>query len=63
MSHAQKWSENVGFLNLAINANDRFCFSVHPALARRGSFYVRELRYLQSRGVQIVPPLVAYVAP
>ena len=63
MSQARRWSENEQFLDRSIKAKDRFCFSVDPALARRGSYYTQELRYLHSRGVQVVPPLEAYIAP
>ena len=62
MSPNARWSANTQFLQAAINANDCFCFSHHPSLARRGSYFFHELRFLRSRNVGVVPLLDAYIA-
>ena len=58
---AARWSANVQFLKAAIAQKDRFVFSHPPALARRGSSFFREIRFLASQGVRLAPLMDAYV--
>ena len=62
MSPAARWAANVHFLQAAIAQKDCIVFSHHPARARRGSSFFKELRYLHACGVRVVPTLNAYVA-
>ena len=48
---AQRWSENLHFLNRTLTRGDRIVFSHPPRRANPGSTYDRELRYLRARGV------------
>ena len=61
MTPARRWSANRAFLDMAIIRNDKFVFSHHPARARRGSSFFREIVYLQSRGVVVQPTQDAYI--
>ena len=51
LNPTEKWAENKRFLDRAINGQDQFVFSHPPFLARPGSWYDLELRYLRSRGI------------
>ena len=61
MDAAARWEANSTFLNNAIAQKDKFVFSHHPVLACRGSSFFRELIYLQSRGVPVLPTQDAHV--
>ena len=50
---AFQWNANCYFLALMNAANDRFVFSSDPRLARPGSWFFQELRYLRSCGVSL----------
>ena len=63
MTAAVRLCRNVSFLRSALWNRDRFCFSAHPLVARRGSFFFHELRFLRAHGVHIIPSLDAYIAP
>lgn len=61
MSPAHRWRLNRGFLQDAIDRNDKFVFSHHPLSARRASSYFKEIRFLRSQGVRVLPSQVAFV--
>ena len=50
LSEAQKWSINRQFLYRAIKRGDEIHLATPPGLAKPGTFYYRELRYLESHG-------------
>lgn len=62
MNRSSQWAENVRFLQTAIADDTCLVFSHHPTLARRGSFYYNELRFLHSKGIRLDPLLDAYVS-
>ena len=64
MSPSQQWAANVKFLDRAIARGDTFYLATPAANARAGSWYARELKYLNSRGytinsegTQMLPPV------
>jgi hypothetical protein len=61
MSPSQQWAANVSFLNAVIGHRDSLVFSHHPRQARLGSSFYRELMYLRSRGVTVMPTQDAHV--
>lgn len=61
MSPARQWQLNRNFLQNAINRNDKFVFSHNPLFARRASSYFKEIRFLRSQGVRILPSQVAFI--
>lgn len=61
MSKGARWAANVQFLDQAVTDNNCFVFSSHPDLARPGSSFQREIRYLNSRGIRFQSPMRAFV--
>ena len=61
MSRDQQWMANRTFLDKTIGDGNQFVFAHHPQRVRLGSWFFRELQYLHSRGVTILPTLSAYV--
>ena len=61
MSRRQRWAANREFLNKMIGNGSQFVFASHPRAVRPGTWFHRELLYLQSHGVRILPTLEAYV--
>ena len=49
-----RWSRNQAFLDESINRG-RFLTTTPPALARPGSVFLREVRYLRGQGFTLVP--------
>ena len=54
-----QWRADQYFLDAMLRAGDTFIFSSNPRLARPGSWFFRELRYLLGRGKVFIrlPPL------
>lgn len=50
LSDAEKWEKNRQFLDEAINRNAKIHLSTPPWKARPGSYYERELQYLEAHG-------------
>jgi hypothetical protein len=50
MTPTEQWAANQRFLDRAIQRGDDFVLATPPQMARPGSFYARELNYLESRG-------------
>jgi len=53
MSTDERWAENVKFLDEAIAKGDKFILSNSGRNAKPGSFFYKELRYLESKGYEI----------
>ena len=54
--HSQQWVANKYFLDQMVAAGDKFIFSSDPLLARPGSWFFRELYYLHTKHVPVLPP-------
>ena len=58
---AARWGANQAFLDGAIANGDRILFASDPfSAANAGSFFEREVNYLQSRGFTITPKEALY---
>ena len=62
MNSNQQWQANKIFLDSLIKNKDQIVFSHHPASARLGSWFFRELIYLAGKGINVRPALDAHVA-
>ena len=54
LSPDERWAVNKRFLEEAIRAGDRIILATPGDMARSGSYFMRELHYLMSRGYRLV---------
>jgi len=54
MTDAERWNANQKFLDRLIKRGDEVILSTPANQARRGSFFERELKYLQNQGYKLV---------
>ena len=54
MTDAERWGANKKFLDRLIKRGDEVVLATPASEARAGSFFERELQYLQSKGYKLV---------
>jgi hypothetical protein len=63
MSPEEQWAANQKFLDRAIARGSDIQLATPADAAREGSFYERELQYLQSKGYTVGPGGTTMVPP
>jgi RHS repeat-associated protein len=63
MSPAEQWTANQKFLDRAIAHGSNIQLATPANAAREGSFFERELQYMQSRGYTVGPDGMSLIAP
>lgn len=61
MSKRQQWSANKVFLRPVIAGQDRLVFSHDPSQTPLGTWLYREILYLKSCGIAVLPTQNAFV--
>lgn len=63
LGRGSQWRENRYFLDRTMARGEQVVLSHRPRVAKPGSAYDRELRYLRSRGVTIIGYRDVHVLP
>jgi len=63
MSPTEQWAANLKFLDRAITRGSNMQLATPANAAREGSFFERELQYMQSKGYTVGPDGMSPIAP